>query len=71
MRNEIMKYAKRNLTIKIMYIDDCENVTERMVKVIKLNSSTFTAYCHLRGFKRTFKFNNVLAVAPVRERAVV
>lgn len=29
------------------------------------------AYCFLRGSRRTFKVNNLLAVVPVKERAVV
>ncbi len=71
LRNELIKYVRRNSTIRIMYIDDSGKVTKRTVGVLKINSSTFTAFCYLRGAKRTFKIDNLLAVVPVYERAVV
>ena len=71
MRNELIKYVKRSSTIRIMYMDDSGNVTKRTVRVLKINSSTFTAFCYLRGSRRTFKIDNLLAVVPVYERAVV
>ena len=71
MRNQLIKYVKHNPTIRIMYISDDGTVTQRLVRVIKINSSVFTAYCHLRKARRTFKFDNVLAIVPIYERAVV
>ena len=71
MRNELIKYIKHKPTIRIIYIDDKGNVSKRLVRVIKINSSTFTAYCYLRGARRTFKFNNVLAVVPATERVAI
>ena len=71
MRNELMKYVKLSRTLQIMYMDDKGKVTKRTVRVLKINSSTFTTFCYLRGSRRTFKFNNLLAVVPVKEREVV
>ena len=71
MRNELIKYIKRKPTIRIIYIDDKGNVTKRLVRVITINSSTFTAYCYLRNSRRTFKFNNVPAVVPATERVAI
>ncbi len=71
MRNELLKYVKLNRTLQIMYMDDKGTVTKRTVRVLKINSATFTAYCYLRGSRRTFKINNLLAVVPTKERAVV
>ncbi len=71
MRNELLKYVKLSKTLQIMYMDDKGTVTKRTVRVLKINSSTFTAYCYLRESRRTFKFNNLLAVVPLKERAVV
>lgn len=71
MRNELIKYIKRSSTIKVKYIDDSGNVTKRTVRVLKVNSSTFTAFCYLRGSRRTFKLDNLLAVVPIYERIVV
>ncbi len=71
-RNELIKCARRSSTIRIMYMDDSGNVTKRTVKVLKINNSTFKAFCYLRGSRRTFKIDNLLAVVSVNnERAVV
>lgn len=71
-RNELIKYVRRNSTIRIMYIDDSGKVTKRTVRVLKINSNTFTALCYLRGAKRTFKIDNLLAIVSANaERAVV
>ncbi len=71
MRNELIKCSRCSRLIRIMYMDDSGNVTKRTVRALKINSSTFSAYCYLRGAKRTFKVNNLLAVVPIYERAVV
>ncbi|MBO1005241.1 transcriptional regulator [Pseudogracilibacillus auburnensis] len=71
MRNELIKYVKRCPTLVIMYMDDKGIITKRTVRVLKMNSSTFTAYCYLRNARRTFKINNLLAIIPITERAVI
>lgn len=71
MRNELIKCVKRSSTIRIMYMDDSGNVTKRTVKVIKINSTTFKAFCYLRGARRTFKIDNLLAVVSVANEKVV
>lgn len=70
-RNELIKSVKLSRELQIMYMDDKGNITKRTVRVFKVSSSTFTAYCYLRGSRRTFKFNNLLAVVPVLERMVI
>ncbi|MFD2133085.1 transcriptional regulator [Pseudogracilibacillus auburnensis] len=71
MRNELIKYVKRCPTLVIMYMDDKGIITKRTVRVLKMNSSTFTAYCYLRNARRTFKINNLLAIIPITERVVI
>ena len=71
MRNELLKYAKRSSTTRVMYMDDSGNVTKRTVRMLKINSDKFTDFCYLRGARRTFKIDNLLAVVPIYERAVV
>lgn len=66
-----MKCVKRSRTLVIMYMDDKGKVTKRTIRVLKINSTTFTAYCCLRNARRTFKTSNLLAVVPKLEREVV
>ncbi len=71
MRNELIKCAKRSRLLQIVYMDDKGKVTKRTVRVIKINSGTFTCFCYLRRSRRTFKINNLLAIVPKIERVVV
>lgn len=71
MRNELMKAAKRSNLLEVIYQSNSGKVTKRTVRIIKINGSTFTAYCFMRKARRTFVINNLLAVAPVSERVVV
>lgn len=70
MRNELISAAKRSNLLEIIYQSNNGNVTKRTVRIIKINSSTFTAYCFLRKGRRTFAINNLLAVVPKAERVV-
>ncbi len=73
MRNELIKWVRRSSTIRIMYMmDDSGNVTKRTVKVLNMNSCTFKVFCYLRGSRRTFRIDNLLAFVSVNnEKAVV
>ena len=72
-KERILKSIHNGQIIKIIYISEQGKVTQRRIKVIKLNGSTFQAYCFLRNTKRTFKIDNVLALLPVtyNERTVM
>lgn len=73
MRTELQKAMKNRETIFIMYMAKDHVITKRRVKVLKLSGDTFTAYCFTRRAKRTFRIQNVLAVAPIKqyERQVI
>lgn len=71
MRNELIKCVRRSSTIRIMYMDDDGKVTKRTVRVLKINSTTLKAFCYLRGSRRTFKIDNLLAVVSVSSERVV
>ncbi len=72
MRNELMKCVRRSSVIRLMYMDESGNVTKRTVRVLKIKSDTLIAFCYLRGARRTFKIDHLLAIVSVqRERAVV
>lgn len=60
-----MKY---NQLADMIYMDNDGGITKRRIKVFKVTQDSFQAYCYLRGSKRTFKIDNVLALVPVTTR---
>ena len=54
--------------IMIFYIDNSNNVTQRVVRVISINGDSIIAYCFYRKKVRTFKLNNILSVGPLNKR---
>ena len=73
MRNQLVKLTKYNEPADMMYMAASGKVTKRRVNVIRVGDDAFWAYCHLRGAKRTFRIDNVLALVPVtiRESMVI
>jgi predicted DNA-binding transcriptional regulator YafY len=65
-----MKY---NQELDMMYQAKDGSVSKRRIKVLRVGDASFKAYCYLREFKRTFRIDSVLALAPVvsKERDVV
>lgn len=59
---------KSNESVDVMYMAASGKVTKRRIRVLRVSEGTFQAYCHLRGAKRTFRIDNVLALVPVFEK---
>ena len=73
MRNQLVKLMKYNESADMMYMAASGKVTKRRINVIRVGDDAFWDYCHLRGAKRTFRIDNVLALVPVtiRESMVI
>ncbi|MFJ7933734.1 transcriptional regulator [Sporosarcina sp. NPDC096371] len=59
--------------LDMMYLAKDGTITQRRIKVLQVGEVSFRAYCYLRGTKRTFIIDNVLALVPVsqKERDVI
>ena len=73
MRVELMKSMDRNDVLDMMYISKDGAISKRRIKVLQVGEVSFRAYCHLRGSRRTFMIDNVLALVPVirKEKVVI
>ena len=73
MRILILKSMKTNQTSEMIYMKNNGEISKRRVKVLSVSKGSFQAYCFLRGTKRIFKIENVLAFVPViqKEREVI
>lgn len=47
------------------YMNNKGEISKRRVKILSVSTDSFQAYYFLRGTKRTFKIENVLAFVPV------
>ena len=54
-----------NESADMMYMSNGGVISKRRITVLQVNEGNFQAYCHLRGAKRTFRIDNVLALVPV------
>ena len=73
MRIIILKSMKANQLSEMIYMKHNGEISKRRVKVLSVSKDSFQAYCFLRGMKRIFKIENVLAFVPVlqKEREVI
>lgn len=73
MRISILNSMKANQLSDMIYMKNNGDISKRRVKVLNISNDSFVAYCFLRGKKRTFKIENVLAFVPVtqKEREVI
>ena len=73
MRINILKAIQHNQISEMIYMKNNGEISKRKVKAVSVEGNTFQAYCFLRGTKRTFKIDNVLAFVPVifKESAAV
>lgn len=69
----ILKSMETNQVSEMIYMKNNGEITKRRVKVLSVTKDSFQAYCFLRGTKRIFKIENVLAFVPVihKERGVI
>lgn len=71
MLNTIKRSMQYNQILDMIYMDDSGQITKRRIKVFKITGESFQAYCYLRGSRRTFKIDNVLALVPHGNRESV
>jgi predicted DNA-binding transcriptional regulator YafY len=67
-RNELMKSIEYNESLDMMYMAKDGLISKRRINVLQVGEVSFRAYCHLRGSKRAFTIDNVLALVPVIQK---
>ncbi|NYF23406.1 putative DNA-binding transcriptional regulator YafY [Sporosarcina sp. JAI121] len=65
MRNYLLRSVEYKESLDMMYMAADGQICKRRVQVLQVGEVSFRAYCHLRGSKRTFTTDNVLALVPV------
>lgn len=67
MKGLFERSIKNKETIIIFYMDQDNKVTQRYVRVLKINDSHILVYCYYRKKIRTLKLDNILSCGPVRK----
>ena len=69
----MLKSMKSKQVAEMIYIKNNGEISKRRVKILSVSKDSFQAYCFLRGTKRIFKIENVLAFVPIihKERGVI
>ena len=64
-RNQLMKSARHGGLLDMMYVANDGSISQRRIKVLMVGEGSIWAYCHLRKSRRTFLFDNILALVPI------
>ncbi|WP_099156901.1 hypothetical protein [Virgibacillus ndiopensis] len=51
--------------LKMIYLSEDNQISQRIIGVLKIKGDTVLAYCYSRRKVRSFKFGNILSVVPV------
>lgn len=63
----LLKWSQENQKcINIIYQDDKNQITQRIIRVLAINNSSIRAYCYYRKAQRLFKLDNILSAAKIQ-----
>jgi len=68
MKRILEKSAASNEKLEIIYMDKEGMISQRTIKVFDVSAEILHAYCYNKKEYRTFTMNNILAIAPMRQR---
>ena len=68
MKEVIVKGMKRHDVLEMVYLAKDGKISKRRVKVLKSYHDTFQAFCFTKQAKRTFYYEQILAVIPVTRK---
>lgn len=54
--------------IVVFYMDGNQQITQRFIRVLKMDDTLVLAYCYYRKSVRTFKRENILSAGPIKSK---
>jgi len=67
MLRDLQRYLARRQPVDIVYIDRAGQLTQRRVRLLRVDAAHVRAYCYERRAVRTFNLAKILAAMPARE----
>ncbi|WP_188456430.1 WYL domain-containing protein [Virgibacillus oceani] len=68
MKRLLVNSVETNQKLEIIYLSDHNQLSQRVIKVIRVKDDTVLAYCFSKKEVRTFKLDNILSAGSVRKR---
>lgn len=65
----LIRSLERKEKVMIYYLDNNNNLTQRIVQVVEADDTNLLAYCYFRKQVRSFKIDNILSCGPVKRSA--
>lgn len=62
---KLMKYSGQ---LEMIYMTNEGTISQRRIKIIRVNKEVLQAYCYLRDANRTFRIENILALVPINSK---
>lgn len=60
--------ASTQQKLEMIYINKDNQISQRIIKVLKVTETSIKAYCYTKRQFRIFKLDNILSVGPLRQR---
>ncbi len=68
MKGILLRAVNSNNPIQMIYQSNEGTISQRIIKVLAVNNGQIKTYCYTRKQFRTFSLDNILSVAPLRQR---
>ncbi|GAB6936011.1 hypothetical protein JCM14720_19320 [Calditerricola yamamurae] len=67
MLRDLQRYLVRRQVVDIVYMDRAGRLSQRRVRLLRVDAHHVRAYCYERRAVRTFSLANILAAMPAKE----
>ncbi|WP_062349981.1 hypothetical protein [Bacillus kwashiorkori] len=67
MRGLLIRSILKGEKLEMIYQSEKGVLSQRIIQVRKVSENHFIAFCHTKKQIRTFKFSNVLSIAPLKK----
>lgn len=68
MKGLFLRAAETKEKVMLMYLDGNDQLSQRVVKILKMKGDNLLVYCYKRKTIRTLKLEQILSAEPIRTR---
>lgn len=68
MKGIFVRALEKQQKVVVMYMDKNQQLTQRVVKVLKVNEEYVLVYCFFRKKLRTLRMDHILAAEPMKAK---
>jgi predicted DNA-binding transcriptional regulator YafY len=68
MKGLLLRTLEKGEFLEMIYQSDKGILSQRVIKIEKLNGEYLIAFCYIRKQMRKFKLSNILSIAPIKSK---